>query len=97
MKWLKELIRAIGTLSPNCREAVRLQSEAMDHSLTFTQRVGLRIHLLLCKWCRRYGNQIRFLRAASRQVPEKPSDPASAGMSPEARDRIRQSLDRERK
>ena len=61
----KALARVMAVLSPNCRQASRLQSEALDHKLPVLQRVGLRIHLLLCKWCRRYGKQIRFLRDAS--------------------------------
>ena len=73
MNWLanmrKTLARVMAALSPSCRQASRLQSEALDFNLPFLQRVGLRIHLLLCKWCRRYGEQIRFLREAAQFVP----------------------------
>ena len=44
-----------------------MQSEALDHPLSFRQRIGLRIHLFLCKWCNRYGRQLRFLRSAAHQ------------------------------
>ena len=71
MNWftntLKTLARGIGDLSPSCKQAIRLQSAALDHKLPLRQRLGLRIHLLLCKWCRRYGKQITFLRSVARQ------------------------------
>ncbi len=92
MELLKRVVAALSTLSPNCREASRLQSEALDHSLSRGQRVGLRLHLLLCHWCRRYGNQIRFLRQAVHQHPDEANDATSQGLSPEARERLKQSL-----
>jgi len=97
MKWLKNITHAVGSLSPSCREAVRLQSEAMDHPLPPARRLGLRIHLMLCKWCRRYGSQLEFLRTANRQDVKSPSPTSSAGMSPEARKRIQQRLEEARK
>ena len=49
MKKITDAIKsAVGTLSPNCRDASRLQSEALDKKLSFAKRVGLRLHLLIC-------------------------------------------------
>jgi len=71
MKWPADILKSLpgmfGELSPTCREAARLQSEALDRPLAFHQRIGLRVHLLLCKWCRRYGGQLRFLRSVGQQ------------------------------
>lgn len=80
------------TLSPNCREASRLQSEALDRPLPFWKRLGLRVHLCLCQWCRRYGKQIRFLRHAAHEHPEELTKATSERLSPEARERLKQSL-----
>lgn len=89
---LKSLLREIGELSPGCKRAARLQSEAMDHPLSPGQRIGLRIHLALCKWCRRYGKQIRFLRTAAHDHPEKWEESAPRRLSDEARQRLKDSL-----
>jgi hypothetical protein len=80
------------TLSPNCREASRLQSDALDQPLSLPKRFGLRVHLLLCKWCRRYGKQIRFLRRAVHEHPHELTDATPRSLSPEARERLKQSL-----
>jgi hypothetical protein len=85
------------TLSPDCREASRLQSDALDQPLSLPKRFGLRVHLLLCKWCRRYGKQIRFLRRAARDHSEELADAAPRTLSPEARERLKQSLRNESK
>lgn len=96
MELLKRVVTALKTglrtLSPNCREASRLQSEALDHSLSRGQRLGLRLHLLLCKWCRRYRKQIRFLRQAVHEHPDEVNDAPPQSLSPEARKRLKQSL-----
>src|SRR5882724_11396189 len=80
------------TLLPSCREASRLQSEALDRELSFPRRLGLALHLMVCKWCRRYGRQIRFLRDAAHEHPENLSEAAPQELSPEARERIRQRI-----
>ena len=92
MRLLTKLKETLGALSPRCREAVRLQSEQMDHPLEWWQRLGLKIHLLLCKWCRRYGRQIRFLRTASQSPPEEPSAGAAQRMPPAVRERLAERL-----
>ncbi len=94
---LKSLGRGLAELSPNCREATRLQSEALDQQLGLRQRIGLRIHLFLCKWCRRYGKQIGFLRSvAHRHEKYEPSLPPQSLRS-EARERIKRRLLEEEK
>ena len=96
MNWLvkivKSLVRGLADLSPNCKTATRLQSEALDRKLPLRQRFGLSVHLLLCKWCRRYGKQITFLRNAAREHPDEVAEPVPQKLSAEARERIKQRL-----
>src|SRR6266699_2433417 len=89
---VKTLVRGIADLSPGCKAAARLQSEALDRKLPLRQRFGLRVHLLLCKWCRRYGKQVTFLRNAAHGHPDEMAEPVSQRLSDEARERIRQKL-----
>ena len=96
MSFLKRLKAALATrartLSPSCREAVRLQSLALDGRLTLGQRFGLRMHLLLCKWCRRYGRQLRFLRESVRTESDAFIQAPPRGLSSDTRERIKRSL-----
>ena len=92
MRWFSHLVGALGALSPTCQRATRLQSEAMDRRLSFFEKLGLRLHLFLCKWCRRYGAQLKFLRSAARECEEHVSRQEPQMLSPEARERIKHAL-----
>jgi len=96
MNWLvkivKSVVRGLADLSPGCKTATRLQSEALDHKLPLRQRFGLSVHFLLCKWCRRYGKQIAFLRNAVHEHADEMAGPVSRRLSDEARERIKRRM-----
>lgn len=92
MSWIANTFRA---LSPNCKEAARLQSDALDRPLSPLKRIGLRMHLLMCTWCRRYGRQIAFLRTVARDCDQEPAP--EQHLSPEARERIKRQLESAKK
>jgi len=46
----------------NCKEVTRMVSESLDRESSFYHRVGIRIHLLMCKFCSRYRRQLLILR-----------------------------------
>ena len=88
----RRLVSGLAELSPSCKAAVRLQSEALDHKLTWRQQLGLRIHLMLCKWCSRYGKQIAFVHRAVHSHPDRVNLAVSPKLSPEAREQIKKQL-----
>lgn len=47
-----------------CKEATHLLSEAQDGKLPFAQRLQLELHLLFCKGCTNFKEQMAFLRRA---------------------------------
>ena len=87
---MNRLVKTLGALMPNCRQALRLQSDAMERPLTPSQRIGLRIHLWLCVWCRRYGRQIRFLSQLAKNCDH--GEATTRALPPEARARIKHTL-----
>jgi hypothetical protein len=96
MNWLdgisKTIARKFAELSPSCKAAIRLQSEALDHKLTLPQRLGLRIHLVLCLWCRRYGKQIALVHDAAHSHSDEMVKSVPQQLSEKSRERIRQKL-----
>ena len=54
----------------SCEQAAKLSSQAMEQPLTPSERVLLRMHLMMCERCTNFSRQIEFLRRASRKVPE---------------------------
>ncbi|MDP2644941.1 MAG: hypothetical protein Q8P24_08375 [Desulfobacterales bacterium] len=65
----------------------------MDHRLPLYQRMLIRMHLLMCRYCARFRRQLMFLRdlCRSRHLNEHFPD-ASVAMPPEVRERIRQAV-----
>lgn len=87
----------VRALFPTCQDVTRLQSRAMDESLPTYVLLGLRLHLLLCRWCRRYGKQLHFLREALRR-PDEPSllEESRFKLTAAARETIKITLRKER-
>ncbi len=80
----------------SCRETTRLASEALDRKLTFRERMGMAMHLLMCPLCRRARRMMAFLREAARRrwaaLQTEAASSAGPGLSPEARQRITRAL-----
>ena len=75
-----------------CSEVMHLLADDSEQRLSGRQRIALRVHLVVCKFCARYKHQLTRLRLALRRHPAGAEVPDSPGLSPEARDRIRRSL-----
>lgn len=73
-----------------CKQNTELASRAMDERLSFSERVTMRLHLLICKNCARLTQQLQMMRTLFRQETE--SSDASTGLVPAARQRIKTEL-----
>lgn len=79
-----------------CKEVTHLVSESLDRELPFPKRVGVRLHLAMCKFCRRYRRQMLFLRKACRDFQpklEREEIPPFANLPPEVRERIQEAIE----
>ena len=54
----------------SCEHASRLSARAMEEPLKPSERMLLRLHLMMCDRCSNFVRQIDFLRRASRKLPE---------------------------
>lgn len=72
-----------------CQDITRLVSESMDRTLPLAQRIKIRIHLGMCKYCARFEKQVRYLRRICQEHADLPSETV---LSTKARDRIRHAL-----
>ena len=77
-----------------CKEVSKLVSESLEHPLPFRQRMGVRLHLMMCSMCRVYQKQTLQLREALRTYARR--EP-SEHLSKEARQRIKNALKTEEK
>lgn len=84
------LERLRATLLPNCREMSRHSSRSLDAPLPFFQRLGVGLHLIFCRFCRRYRGQLKWLRRTARKSTD--ASPAPIPLSELSRSRLKQSL-----
>ncbi|MBB4841544.1 hypothetical protein HNP55_000039 [Paucibacter oligotrophus] len=52
-------------LRPNCREVTEMVLLAQEKPLSLSERLAVRLHLLICKACPRFLKQVELMRRAS--------------------------------
>ena len=75
----------------SCRDVTDLASEHLEGTLPLTARLGVRLHLWMCAYCRLYLRQIEQVAALLRGLGRRPTPPPA--LSPE----LRESLERRRR
>jgi len=79
----------------SCKDVTRLISDSMDRSLPLGKRIGVRLHLMICRFCVRYERQLQLIRDTVRRITDPPDPPAALpldALSSEARERILRSI-----
>ena len=79
----------------SCKEVSRLVSESLDRKLPWRQRIGVWLHLMMCRLCFGFRKDMLRLREAARQhaeAVEDDADESQATLSDEARQRIQKAL-----
>jgi hypothetical protein len=64
----------------------------MDKELSLMMRIKLRIHYLMCSFCERYMEQLKYIRQVSREFPEKIGEISDAKLPTEAKERLKEAL-----
>jgi hypothetical protein len=82
----------------NCKRVTYLASESIDRKLPLFQRMGVRMHFMMCKFCLRYQEQLLFLRKTARLYSESSEDSDTpVKLSPTVGKRIKESMIRSMK
>lgn len=78
-----------------CKQASQLVSRALDEKLSMRERFALKLHLLICKYCSRFSQQLNTLNVAISSIGKTIEDDASITLPSETKNRIAQSLESE--
>ena len=76
----------------SCKHASRLLSEQLEHPLSLSHKIFLRIHLMMCTNCVFFERQIRALKNIFGRYPEPSEElpsPYAASLSSEVQERIK--------
>ncbi len=52
----------------SCKETARILASDALEDLAWGRRLALRVHLLMCRHCRRYARQLRAIGVAARSL-----------------------------
>ena len=77
----------------SCKEVSELASQSLDTKLTLSQKLGMRFHLMMCKFCSNYLKRLEFLhRTVGSEEQNETLNQCEESLSTTARERIRQKL-----
>ncbi len=80
---------------PTCKQTVKVISESMERRLSLWERITVKLHLWICLWCVWYLEQLQLMRdTIHTRAAQEPNLGASSlpPLSPEARERMKQTL-----
>jgi hypothetical protein len=77
-----------------CKEVAARLSFGLEQPLPLGERMTLRLHMMMCRYCSRYYDQIRALRdlAQGYEATEMGPSDEDQKLSPEAQEHICQAL-----
>ena len=58
----------------NCRNATRLMSKAQERPLSITERISLKLHLIMCSGCHNFKDQMNSLRLMTRAYAKRKNE-----------------------
>ena len=87
-----KLVIFIGRHTPKCNEMVRILSQSMDKPMPLRMRIKKRVHFLICCWCQRYEEQLRYLRKTARSFPDHAGESSNVPVPDKTKERWKQAL-----
>jgi Putative zinc-finger len=71
-----------------CKQASQFISASLDRPLSLRERLALKLHLLICKYCKRFSQQLHDMRVALKTMTSLIENDNSIKMPSVAKDRI---------
>ena len=58
----------------NCHDATRMMSEAQERPLSITERMSLKLHVIMCSGCHNFKDQMNTLRLMTRTFAKRKNE-----------------------
>lgn len=76
-----------------CKQASQLVSQSLDRPLSWSERVQLRFHLLICNACQRFKQQLNQLLKAIQQLKNETVHDQTIHLPIDVKTRILQTIE----
>jgi hypothetical protein len=83
----------LGRRLPRCDDLLVTMSESLDRSLTLREKIKMRMHFLICAFCKRYLQQLRILHKSIGRLAAVETESSTSSLSDGARERIKRALE----
>ena len=77
----------------NCKQASQLFSKSLDRQLSWHERLEVRFHLLICKYCKRFSQQLITMRSALIRLSQSIENNADIRLPAETKNRISSAIE----
>jgi hypothetical protein len=77
----------------NCKQTSQLVSQSLDRRLTWKERLAVRLHLLICKYCARFNRQLLAMRAGLKRASQTIEEDTNIQLPSDAKARIAKALE----
>lgn len=84
-------------VSPTCEDVVRSLSRHQEEPLPIVRQFFMRVHLVLCGFCRRYKVHLRFIRRAMGEYGGRLHELLRHRLSEQVRMRIKRRIEEEQR
>ena len=92
---IKILMPVMSKMTPTCNTITQKISESQDRKISLKDRIGIRIHLMGCNFCRRYEQQLIIMRKMiAEDLNNTNGSSTEMKLSPDARQRIQQQINK---
>ena len=75
-----------------CKQASQIISQSLDRNLSWQERLTLCLHLFICKYCKRFSQQLTTLRVTLKRMNETVENDTNITMSLDIKARIAKSM-----
>ena len=77
----------------SCKQASQLISQSLEQPLVMRERFALKLHLLICKYCRRFRQQLQAIGVALKLTARAIENDDTIKMPSETKQRLIQSIE----
>lgn len=72
----------------DCKQTSQLISQSLDRKLTLRERCALQLHLILCKFCKRFSQQLQIIRVSVKSLVDEVEKNDTILMPSDVKERI---------
>jgi hypothetical protein len=77
----------------SCKQASQLISQSLEQPLAMRERFALKLHLFICKYCRRFRQQLQAIGVALKLTARAIENDDTIKMPSETKQRLIQSIE----